>query len=397
MDRKWMRALLPVVVLTGLFTAAAIPLPAAPRRARNVILMIGDGMGLASLAHAHYYQLGAETSPPFRHLAMESLPVTGLAYTHCANSLVTDSAAAATALWTGRKTNRGYLAMDPGGHPLRTLLEEAAAAGKATGLVTSVPITHATPAAAYAHLGARSNYPEVFRQLLARRPDVVLGAGADSKWHYLPHDFEKQATAAGYTVCRKLTDLRQAGPAPVLGVFGTDMLTAEWDRRLTPTADPHLSDLTGVALDRLSASPDGFLLMVEGGTIDWANHDNSLEKSVCEVLEFDRSVALVIEWIKAHGSWEDTLLVVTADHETGELAVRNPKKGFNGKTPLPAGTFAKANYASGDHSACPVPVFAAGPGSGRLSGCRDNTEIHGAMRDSLLGIGSGDPTPAEPR
>ncbi|HOT02228.1 MAG TPA: alkaline phosphatase, partial [Acidobacteriota bacterium] len=178
---------------------------------------------------------------------------------------------------------------------------------------------------------------------------------------------------------------------PLLGVFGGERLPYEWDWGKDTMALPHLSDLVSAALDRLGSDPDGFILMIEGGSIDTANHDNSLERAVGEVLEFDRCVGLVQEWVKAHSSWNNALLVVTADHETGELSVRQPGKpsprgpapSFSPGVAMPANTFAGGGYGSDDHSAAVVAVFAQGAGSSDLSGVMDNTRIHKVLRQAV--------------
>jgi alkaline phosphatase len=379
-------------------------MPAAKEPARRpapvrVILMIGDGMGLSTVAHAHYYSFGADGDGSSRQLAMESLPVAGFAYTHASDRLVTDSAAAATALLSGCKTRCGYLGVDAHSRPVATLVEEAAAAGLSTGVLTTVPLTHATPAGCYAHVNDRKDYGGIFGWLLRTRPDLAVGWGGSLKSPYLPADYEEQIRRSGIFLCRTASAWGKLQSLPAIAIFDGDHLLEEG----TPGADavgPRLPDLTVRSLELLGRNPDGFFLMVEGGAIDWANHGQNLTDAVSATLEFDRSVDAVRRWIDAHGGWERTLLVVTADHETGELAVRNPGGGTSEdrtsadgpEWPLRAGTYAGYGYGSKDHSAVPVPVFAAGCGSERLSGVYDNTRIHDVLH-SLLPAAK--PTPKE--
>jgi alkaline phosphatase len=381
-------SLLLMVILSALWALTGSPFRKAPR---HVILMIGDGMGINAWVHAHYFRFGATAEATEERLVMESLPVTGLVYTHSADSLVTDSAASASVLYTGRKVLNGDLSVAPDGRILTTVFEEAAREGLAVGLITTGPVTHATPAAAYAHVGERSNYHEIFGWLMRTRPDLVLGAGTGTGWRHLPPDFARQARAAGYTVCQSTDALQAARTLPILGVFGGERLPYEWDWGQGTAGTPHLSDLVAAALDRLGADPDGFILMIEGGSIDTANHDNALDRAVGEVLEFDRCVGLVREWVEKRSSWNNTLLVVTSDHETGELSIRAPDKRRAGGRPpsygpgvaLPANTFAGGGYGTDDHSAAVVAVFAQGAGSADLAGVMDNTRIHKVVRQAV--------------
>lgn len=376
-----------ILLVFPLFLPAA-ETPAPRPRPVRVILMIGDGMGLPTVAHAHYYHFGADG---FQPLAMESLPVTGLAYTHSKDHVVTDSAAAATALFSGCKTRNGMLGLDAEGKPAPTLLEEARAAGLAAGVISTAPLTHATPAGTYAHVRDRKDFAGIFGWLLKNRPEVAIGWGGGPQSPYLPADYAQKAGAAGYRVCRSAGELGQSRSLPVLLVFEGDHHGAESSSAENP-GEPRLDHLVTQTLDLLDQDPQGFFLMVEGGIIDWANHDNNLKDAVAMTLDFDRSVEAVKQWVDAHGGWGRTLLVVTADHETGELAVRNPdgaKSEEDARADEPAGalrpgTYAGSAYGSEDHSAMPVPVYSKGMGSAGLAGVFDNTRIHDVIRSVLL-------------
>jgi len=379
--------LLGLILLSAARPALAGESPSRPRR--NVILLVGDGMGLAAVAHAHIQQFGAAREAG--RLNMERLPVLGYLYTGSADALVTDSAAAGTALFSGEKTCRGSLGVDKNGQHLKTVFEEAHEQGLAVGVITTVPITHATPAATYAHVIKRRDYHDIFDWLLRSRFDVLLGAGKTEDNRYLPGDFAARARQAGYAVCRTAAELSAHRQGPVLGIFGQESLSYEFDRKDKPSPDPHLSDLVTKSLDLIGSDPDGFVLMVEGGSLDSAAHEGHFGRLLAEVLEFDRCVALVCDWVERHSSWSDTLVVVTADHETGELAIRDPRpdeeqEAYNGhgEVNLPApGKPAGWRFGSAGHSAVPVIVFSRGVGSERLAGAQDNTNVCRAIRALL--------------
>lgn len=303
---------------------------------------------------------------------------------------MTDSAAAASALYTGKKHRRGALCVDDRNVPTPSLFELAHQAGYAVGVVTTVPITDATPAATFAHVPHREEFPDIYRQLLASRYEVFLGAGANGDAHYLPMDFEKLAREAGYHLARTAGELKRAEKPPLLGVFGDVTLPWEFDRLSNPSDAPRLTDLVEKALQLLESDEDGFVLLVEGGAIDWAAHAGNLKREVHEVLGFEAAVKVVEKWVEKNSSWDETLVVVTADHETGELSVRNPEDSalveFRRETSrIRPGEYSGAAYGSSEHSAGVVPLYARGRKSGTFAGVRDNTGIFALICD-LLGL-----------
>ena len=265
--------------------------PASTPRPVRVILMIGDGMGLPTVAHAHYYQFGADG---FKPLAMESLPVTGLAYTHATDHLVTDSAAAATALLSGCKTRNGMVGLDAQGRTAPTLVEEAKAAGLATGVVTTAP----SPTPRRRRRSRMSATGKIIRASSAgcsgtgrRWPSA---GAAVRNGRTFPADYAQQAGAAGYRVCRTAEELGRGRALPVMMVFDGDHHALEGSAGQA-SGEPRLADLATRALDLLNQDPDGFFLMVEGGIIDWANHDDILKDAVGMTLDFDRSIEAVMK------------------------------------------------------------------------------------------------------
>ena len=319
----------------------------------NVILFIGDGMGAGQIEAAGAYAGGA--------LSFEGFPYQGQITTHSASSSVTDSAAAATAMATVRKVNNGVIstALPGDGAELRTVLEYAGGLGKSTGLVTTTSITHATPAAFGAHESSRANQAQIAQDYLAQtRPNVLFGGDG----------FMSGAAAAGYAVVSDAAGLHVLdtdNATLVSGQFASGDMEYELDREPT-TTQPHLSEMTAVALGVLDNDPDGFFLMVEGGRIDHAAHANDLERTVQEVLEFSRAVETARDWVVASASLE-TLILVTADHETGGLAVLAD----NG-----AGQYPDVSWTTTGHTAANVPIYGWGNCSWLVAPLMDNTDVY---------------------
>jgi alkaline phosphatase len=359
-----------VIALVTLFTCAGAPNAAAGTRPRNIILFIGDGMGfgeveLAALQQPPVADAPANPAAPVPPLfCFERFPVAGTLSNRSANSLVTDSAAAATALACGAKTNNGTLGLAPDGTRLESMAELAKKHGKAVGIVSSVGFDHATPAGFYAHSASRDSYEAIVEQALTCKTYDVLFGGGVCATSMAPALMRTRAEAAGLayfdtTNFKDITPAATAGKA-VLGAFdanNNDLLDFLSDR--TPECpEPRLADVATKAVDLLLARENGkgFFLMVEGGAIDWACHGNNAKQMCGDVREFDRAIAAVLAQLAAAGQLEDTLIVVTADHETGGLVVVGPY----GK-PLAPGQEAEIKWSTGGHSAMFVPLYATGP------------------------------------
>jgi len=338
---------------------AAFLLPSAWAMPTNTILFIGDGMGYEHVAAAGYYANGTSGT-----LSFERFPYQGEVTTYSASAAITDSAAAATAMATGRKVNNGVIstALPGDGSELKTILEYAAEAGKRTGLVTTTAMTHATPAAFGAHEPSRNLGSRIAQDYLNQsRPNVLFGGSS----------YMAGASAAGYTVVDDATTMQKLDTDAttfVSGQFAGGHMAYEYDR--TPgSSQPRLSEMTGVALEILDNDPDGFFLMVEGGRIDHAAHNNDVERTIGEVLEFSRAVQTAMDWA-ATASAIDTLVLVTADHETGGLAVT----GNNG-----AGLYPDVTWTTTGHTAANVPIYGWGPGSDLITPVMDNTQVYALM------------------
>ncbi len=359
---------------TLLLALAALVLASACQAAapKNVILMIGDGMGIPQITLT---RLSVETP-----LNMDSMTYGGFAKNHSANATVTDSAAAATALATGYKTNNGMISTLPDGKVVQTILEAAAAKKKATGLLTTVTITHATPAGFGAHVDARADEAGIAPQFLDRKVDVLMGGG---RYYFMPQSEEgskrkdernllAEAKAAGYSVTNTPAEMRAVKSGKLLGLFELSSLSA-----VQP--NPPLAEMTSKAIELLSQDRDGFFLMVEGGQIDWRAHDNDQKGTITHLLDFDAAVGEALEFARKRS---DTLVIVTADHETGGLTIIYPDK--DSTEPF------KCAWSTKGHSGMNVPILSEGPGAERFSGVLDNTDIPKRIADlwGIKGFGS---------
>lgn len=332
----------------------------------NVILFIGDGMGFN---HLQSGRLAAAASG--RTLAIDTLPVQSKVSTLSYNESITDSAAAATALSTGHKTINHSLGVDSKLRPVTTILEAVRDNGGLTGLVANCAITAATPAGFAVHVMDRGSSRDIARELVATRPSLMLGGG-DS--HFAPTLFERKepgielATRAGYAIVRTIEELKSANTLPILGLFASVDLEFEIDR--DPAKQPSLAQMTAKAIELLSANAGdrGFFLMVENDLIDVASHGNFAGRMAAEVVALDEAVGVGLEFARRNG---DTLVIVTADHETGMVEIS------------PDGQIV---FGSDGHSARQAPLFAEGPAQERFASERlDNTQIPEAIAD-VMGV-----------
>ena len=342
----------------GLATTAQTPqnVPASPK---NVILLIGDGMGLTQVSASFFYN-----DKPSN---FERFPITGLIKTSSSSHKITDSAAGATAFSAGVSTYNGAIGVDPDEQPIPTLVELLSEEGLRTGLVATSSITHATPASFYAHTKSRDMQDEIGAQLVTSGVDFFAGGGtkffvnrADQANYY------DSLTQHGFTVdTTQLDTTAQLSPNQKYGY----LLAPDGMPRLLDGRGDFLPQATDMAINYLSQSGDNFFLMVEGSQIDWGGHANDAEYVVTEVLDFDKTLGEALDFAKKDGN---TLVVVTADHETGgfALASSGKKDGTGADYDALNGTFS-----TGGHTATLIPVFAFGPGSEVFSGIYKNTEI----------------------
>ena len=295
-------------------------------QAKYVFYFIGDGMGLAEVVGAQYMLRQCETGEVgITPLCFAQFPYTGFAINYSANSDVTDSSAAGTALATGHKTNNGMLGVLPDGEtPVYSVATWAKAAGRRVGVTSTVGINHATPAAFYAHSASRNDYYGIGEQLAAM--DFEFFGGSDFLSGY-PKDkpsLIEVAEKGGFTVVRgkKAYDEAKAD---------ADKMVMLFDRRTTDDEFPYgieaqpgeltLAEMTESAVDFLMKKNKGFFLMVEGGKIDHGGHSNDAAACLGDVISMDEAVKVAYEFYKKHKN--ETLIVITADHETGGMALTN--------------------------------------------------------------------------
>jgi len=327
---------------------------------RNVVLLVGDGMGLTQIAAGRILTRGAEG-----RLHLEAFPTIGLVTTQAAGALITKSDAAATALATGVKTENGRLGTDPSGRPLPTLLEALRDAGWAVGLVTTTRITDATPAAFAAHVAVRTDEAEIAAQLSAAKVDLLVGGGLG---FFLPHqrtrggrsdgrDLGAEMRARGAEVVTDTAGLAAATRLPLAALFAVEPQKAE-------PRSPTLAAMANRALALLSGSGRSFFLLLEEEEIDTAAHLHDGARMSAALARFDAAVAVAVDFAARDGA---TLVLVLADHATGGLSI----DGRSGTTEM------ALHWGSWRHTGEPVPVFAYGPPSaaGRFAGMHDNTEI----------------------
>lgn len=401
----------------GLAAGPVNPASGSDEQTINVILMIGDGMGFSQTTLARMDKadrnlaLYENTS-----LRMDEMERAGYVSTYSANSLVTDSAPASTAMATGEKTNNGVISQDSqavqgirDGRNLTTILEMAEKAGLSTGVVTTTRITHATPAAFYAHVDNRDNESEIADQLLTSGVEVALGGGLS---YFLggndtspaggkgkrsdDRNLIEEATCKGYAFVYNGTafdELDVENTTKLLGLFENSHMLYELQRLNSSNREPSLADMTGTSIDILSRNPKGFFLMVEGGRIDHACHERSLDNTSADTLAFDEAVGRALDFASSNNR---TLVIVTADHECGGLVLQpadldtyeagGVKPVFGSgttKTEGPRYDFI-TEMEEATHTAVDVPIMASGPGSELVGqGRMDNTDIFLVMKKAL--------------
>lgn len=355
--------LLYIAYLAAPFILAACgAFPTAPSIAdkhvpHGIVLVVGDGMGsahftLARILRGEDYQIGR-------------LPHVGLVATDAADTLVTDSAAAATAYATGIRTNHGFLGVDPSGAPHRTVVEAAEERGLATGLVSTAAFGDATPAAFAAHVESRRETAVIANQMVTRGIDVLASTGLERFGAGGAPTLEQLASEGGYHAVRSAAALRSVGEGPVLAVFPSGKLDSE------PPELP-LHEIASWALERLSTDPDGFFLLLEHEGTDSASHLNDSAALEESLLSLDETVGAVMRFARQRG---DILVIVASDHETGGLQV--------------GGTWSEpeAIWTATYHSGEAVPVFSDGPGARAFGGFLDNTDVGKALLELVGQMG----------
>ncbi|MEZ4778957.1 MAG: alkaline phosphatase [Flavobacteriaceae bacterium] len=319
------------------------------KKPKNIVLLIGDGTGLSQVSAAQFYKDGPSNYDRF--------PVVGLIKTSSSSDLITDSAAGATAFASGIKTYNAAIGVDKDTIEAKTMVEIVSQKGMNTGLIATSSITHATPACFYAHVPNRNNHEDIAAFLPTSEVDFFAGAGLqyfnqrkDGK--DLLGDFQKN----GFVIDTVALS-QQKGKK-----IGFLLAEKSMPKMLEGRGD-FLPNATKLAMEFLSKGNKNFFLMVEGSQIDWGGHDNDSEYLISELIDFDNTLGVALDFAKKN---EETLVIVSADHETGGFTLGSQRGNYNEIKPT---------FSTDGHSATMVPVFAYGPGAELFGGIYENTQI----------------------
>jgi len=323
----------------------------------NIIFLIGDGMGLSQIS-AGMYSNNNQT-------ALEGFPVIGLSKTQAVKNLVTDSAASGTAMACGEKTLNGVIGISAKNKKLKSILEICEDNGYNSGLISTSSIVHATPASFYANVISRKKYEDIALEFIESEVDYFIGGG---KNFFIKRKDNRNLIKEmnGIEVVKNLKAF-QKSDAQKIGFLTYDEEPPSLNEGRQPPLDASLS----AVLSKLDSRAEPFFLMVEGSQIDWGGHANDIDYITSEFREFDKAIALALDYAKNNSN---TLVVVTADHETGGLAI------IKGETE----TFEmEASFNTPGHSATMVPVFSFGKSSELFSGIYENTQIFHKMLEAI--------------
>ena len=347
-----------LILLVGCAPKAEQTASSAPRKPKNIIYMIGDGMGLNQVYAAMTANGGT--------LNIERCTHTGIAKTYSANSYITDSAAGGTALATGSKTNNGMIGMNADSIAVKSILESAEESDMATGLIATVRITHATPASFYAHQINRGMYEEIAAEMLTSGVDFFVGGGRNNFENRKDSlNYSDSLRNANYNIVYSIDSVE----APVLLPFGA--LCADVDMPQAHERGNFLPQAVDLAIKSLDARGNGFFLMVEGSQIDYQGHGNNTQGVVNEMLDFDRAIKVALDFAERNG---ETLVVITADHETGGMTIINGS--YSDKT-------IEAQFNTGGHTGTMVPIYSFGPQADKFTGIMENTKIPLLIKEAL--------------
>jgi alkaline phosphatase len=330
----------------------------AKKKPKNVILLIGDGMGLTQIYSGYTANKG--------QLSLFNIPTQGFSITKSSDSYITDSAAGATAMATGHKTNNRFISVDENGKPLELITQQLAKKNYKTAIISAGNITDATPACFYAHQPERSYSQPIAEDFLANPSDILIGGGPkeftsrkDGK------DLSKLLIQKGYTYSDKFSSLDTIKNFKFIVLDDASVVSMKNGR------GDFLSKSLAKATSTFAKTKNPFFIMAEGAQIDYGGHQNNVEYVVREMLDFDKVVGQAMEFVDKN---PETLLIVTADHETGGLSLIDGsiEKGY-----------VHGSFSTNDHTAVPVPLFAYGPGAENFMGVYQNTEIYTKIMEVL--------------
>lgn len=327
----------------------------AAKKPKNILLLIGDGMGLAQIQAALTANHGDLHLARFRFI--------GLSRTEAANSDITDSAAGGTAIACGTKTNNRYIGMDSTGRPVPSLVDRLAATGKRTGIISTGDITDATPAVFYAHQPDRSLSNEIAADLLHSPVDVLIGPNRRPFLENPDHQLMQQLQYKGFGYAQSLDEYSRSTTGKHLVLLADSVC-----RPVKNGRGDMLEQALKETIRRFSTHKQGFFIMAEGAQVDYGGHGNDLPYVVTELHDFDKAVGEALRFADRD---QQTLVIVTADHETGGLSFLDAdyRKGL-----------IRGHFSTDDHTNIMVPVFAYGPGAAEFSGIYPNTELYYKIR-----------------
>jgi alkaline phosphatase len=354
-------------------------------KAKNIILLIGDGMSLSQVSSYRLLKGG-----PNERIAVDTFPISGIVLTHSQDAIVTDSASSATAFSTGKKTNNGALGLDPDNQVLENFTETIDKHGYVSSLISTSEITHATPAAYASHVDLRWKTDEISLQMMDSDVMTILGGG---RHFFMTEEMGGKRSDevnlleeinSSHTILTKKTDMDSfdhTNQGKVVGLFADEALR-DIETPENHSLEPTTSEMLNFALKRSDQFNQngckGFFVMVEGSQVDWAGHANNLDYLKREMEDFDDAVKTALDFAKNN---QDTLVIVTADHETGGLLIE-PATPTNYTSPEVKFSF-NTGIGYGSHTGVPVPVYAYGPGSENFTGTLDNTDVYYAMVEAL--------------
>ena len=322
----------------------------------NIILMIGDGMGLSQITAGMYVNNNTST--------LENFSVVGLSKTHAIKSLVTDSAASGTAMACGDKTYNGVVGINYLNKNLKSILEICEENGYNTGLIATSSIVHATPASFYANVSSRKKYEDIAMQLSTSEVDYFIGGG---KKHFNQREDGRNLIKEmkSIDIVKNLKGF-QKSEADKIGLF----TYKDEPPSLNQGRDPLLPEYLSATLKKFKNRDKPFFVLVEGSQIDWGGHANDVDYITSEFIEFNNAIGVALNFLEEN---PNTLIVVTADHETGGLAIiKGETKNFE----------IEAGFNTGGHSATMVPVFSHGKSASLFSGIYDNTQIFHKIKEA---------------
>ncbi len=360
--------LLAALSLLLIFPASASASSKAPKdeKVKNVILLIGDGLGLGAVGT---WMLDNNYEPT----AFDRAQYVGISKTYSKNNRVTDSAAAGSAMGSGQKTNNGMVNMQPDGTETKNLGEYSKEKGLSLGIVVTSYILDGTPAGKYAQANSKRDYGDINECIMTVRRDVHLGGG--KKYVVEEKDTVKNmieaAKAEGFTVVETQEDFFSCTDTPLLGILEEGSMPMAGE-----TNGLFLTDAMTHTLDILDDNKKGFFAMIEGSKIDHAAHANNTEDLIFEMQEFDNAVNAAFDYADSH---KGTLVIVTADHETGGVTMVSKNKDFTaGESGL------DIKYSTTSHSGTPVIVYSYGASAYKFSGVMENTEIFDRIKEVLI-------------